>query len=719
MIGRHSYKTIWERTEGTEFDKAIELFRHYCGLGETFAPHTWGSTHKSAVAEILEPYYGDNGYLKKHRLTPVCNIGFLLLQITCSIPEKDIKPRGGIAEIFEAIKEKTGINVYAFYENKNNTLTAAHFSSYCPLRHETCIKMWSLAKYQSFAEFLISENCLPSFLIKNYTDLRCPHPVNQQSMELFIEDKLDDKSFAAACMAEIEGKHDPVSVMLRFDSPFTMGAAKLCDIFGFKIKDMHHQVVHQEVLLAWFESALKHKKYHLALHFLRLAHNWPSVYWGCEIIDLNRVISGLLGAKEPDFDEKGCNGKILNQYLARVITPDSLHGNLDEVTVYDLFLHKEKIDNFSDIESILFQKNSELYFELLFKAIYGGKFKLAEGLIQSKEINYRQANISWREIRYKNRQARIIAELNREDCIRFTMPQFLLTVAEDYSVDLHLDLLAIFNLLKQIIHKDPWCLNQSDSMGNSIFYYFNRMQKKHKKLKLQVIEEEMDEMRTLITKQYLLNMFNIINPFMSAAFSNDANISILPFDVLELIVSDFVGLMVQERKSISVDEFMKKCEAKCDVSLSHDQAVELFEYALKNKGVALAFHVLFTARQIAAPCQEIVTARPFLKLCSLITQPIHAVYILKFLDYMYREQSFGGEPVKADRYYRELIKIKHYISDWECVNNKYIKYFEPNLTKIFLGKKSILFFDKTASIHQLPPPVVEEIAKLTWKLHTR
>src|SRR5260221_8575252 len=46
----------------------------------------------------------------------------LLLQICEKIPEKNITPQGGLAAIFQVMKDKTGVDINTYYRNKNKKI---------------------------------------------------------------------------------------------------------------------------------------------------------------------------------------------------------------------------------------------------------------------------------------------------------------------------------------------------------------------------------------------------------------------------------------------------------------------------------------------------------------------------------------------------------------------------------------------------------------------
>jgi hypothetical protein len=132
----------------------------------------------------------------------------------------------------------------------------------------------------------------------------------------------------------------------------------------------------------------------------------------------------------------------------------------------------------------------------------------------------------------------------------------------------------------------------------------------------------------------------------------------------------------KELSVLRCDFYERLTREKCvGIELDHDLAVELFEQALDSNNMSTAFHVFFLANQLSASCN--VEHHPsrsldyFMQLCLLINQPVRAVYVMKFIDYLYRTQWID------ERRYVDLIKIRHHISDWKCVNNQFIRCFSP------------------------------------------
>jgi hypothetical protein len=662
------YDRIWEETPGEAFDKILELFRRYCGLDKSFGLHGFRNTHNAEVTAVISPYYygkyGDDAYLKKYRDTPVCNPGFLLLEITSNISVKNISQDGGLAAIFEVIQKHTGINVYAFYKGNK---------SRCKIRPS----VFTLSLYSTFAEFMI--RFFPSVLNAKF-DNSYVHPINHQSIKLVIEDKLDFESLTQTYMSNIEGRDDPVSVMLRFDPPINdkKFTPLLTPLFHYKIKKLDCK--DYKTLLQWFELALEKNNYVLAKDFVCQAHNpgLDTSFDNNHIKNINDIIDELFVYLDAH------RLKALYPFFIKIILFDGTSGALSANSIYKLYSLRNRINDFLILERYLIQKHKIDYNIILCSAInMEDKYNLIEYFLKEKNIDSRKTNISYR-LNYHNRES-LEPEFvfDKNDCVNFSLVQYLLKRA---SMNIDDNLTLLFNNLLKLINHDPGCVSQPDSMGNSIFYYFRMLARKRK--------SENDQ--TIIKNIKNIFIDYSINKILLLANNQQNILSRLPKELIYKISAITRELLQPDQSGRDHFKILtnyleqrgdsdNKNNPRPVVSLNHDQAVELYEMALKRNSPKLALYVLCLTGQIN---EAEINNYPFHKwdellfdiekFCKFIHQPIPAIYFLKLLDYYKYYKKYSSCQLDG-RSYPALIKIKNHISDWECVNNKFIKFFNPSI----------------------------------------
>lgn len=683
-----SLNSIWEQTEGGEFEKALALFCSYACFGETFGFLSMNITHKEAVTKVLEAYYGENGYLIKSPNTVVCNIGFLLLKITDMIKKDSINPEGKLAAIFEVIQDKTGINVYALYEpgdQENKKLILYYEKSWAENR-------FKLIEYKSFSLFMIGTQLFSSF--KN------SHPVNAKSISLFIENKLDSASLQESIQEEIKNKHDVISLMLRCDLPLDLDSQVLSHEFLEYISNndrfnSYDNNLLKEQLANFFKKSLECRQYRLALYFFKKAIVYGNLFnaysdkerqadlYCLKGEDVNWLIDELynMSYSEEFKRPRGWDAA----FAFKIVSLDETHGRLSMKSIYELFrLFSYNESEFSLIKKKILEKQDIDFDQILFFAIKSKNETLTHLLLSSeKSINLKKAFIICRK--NINASGNLNIEDHRDyetygnDCVRITLPQFAITSVTGSKYE------ASCSILKQLAEYDSQAFSEPDSMGTSIFYY--------SRPKSHYFQQPI----AILNKICHANNIEKILFFILIKNARQGILSDIPDDVLRLIISLTAAVLSQDQEDLVPEkEKQLKCEYEqhlksrkslkhdgsyLGVSLTQDQAVEIFCKELAECRAYIteefcpAFHVLFAANQISElnhnqhPCD----VDRLSVLAGMLDRPIQAIYILKFMEHL---QRYGHKIHTAS--YLKLFNKKDLISDWECVSNKFFRLFTLN-----------------------------------------
>jgi hypothetical protein len=322
----------------------------------------------------------------------------------------------------------------------------------------------------------------------------------------------------------------------------------------------------------------------------------------------------------------------------------------------------------------------------LFDAINKMDLKSITALLKTKKIDLKKQFISHRHI-WRNGiptqgwgdstdspTITSIFEFYKEHSLKFTIVQSLFKIAlanKQYNLKL------LYKILKQLIHHDPSCLIQPDTMGNSVFYYFRQLSNIKRDQ-----QQLMNQMGQTLSHHYRICLFHSAITYACSIHDKGSPLSKLPEDIIYLILytlNDTIKYLEKSGHDYRDELYksfnsVKKGEECSIIPFNHDQGVEIFKF-MWIPDFRIALFALFHLGQIKKYHFDFpYTDRPFKKLCELINQPINAVYLLQILD---KTWELNGSD------YLSLLKIRHFIDDWECVNLKFLENYSPNLCHVF------------------------------------
>lgn len=248
--------SLWEKTDGNYFDKAFALFRVYCGYDSYSISYF---TLYSLNAQRDEIYsvvsmYEKRGYLKTHHDTLVCNIAFLLFQVSKKINRDKVNPEGRFVAVIHAIEEKTGVKMNAFYQE--NLALHAYFKT--NEIHQDFLKCYS------WTEFILRNvtNFLPCII--NANDV-IQHPIH---VNLLQQDYFLDTWSIINSLDEVSANKGEINLLLYCDKKekSSLKSHNLKDLFNLAVTQLPY-----DHLVYFFELMLKEKAYSKAFNLFCIA----------------------------------------------------------------------------------------------------------------------------------------------------------------------------------------------------------------------------------------------------------------------------------------------------------------------------------------------------------------------------------------------------------------------------------------------------------------
>jgi len=120
------YDELW-RDATRSYMPILRLLRVLHGYVNGF-----NSTHSNVIKDIIQPYTNTSIAFSSYSIGGDLPSMYDFLHKICDkIPESDIKPQGSLAAIFEVVKNRTGMDIYTFYANKNKKLLDVLDSKKC------------------------------------------------------------------------------------------------------------------------------------------------------------------------------------------------------------------------------------------------------------------------------------------------------------------------------------------------------------------------------------------------------------------------------------------------------------------------------------------------------------------------------------------------------------------------------------------------------------
>ena len=489
---------IWNNMKGDEFQKAFELFRDYCGYDDMLAIRLeWFYPHVKPMTEIVSNYdkkvmkhpttmiYSEYGRGPVRFFAPsfICDVGYLLFQISKKIDISKLDPQDELRIIFLVIQKFTCINaddfqrntpLYKFYSDNENYFIEQGKS------------------YRSLIEMILTDE--NKFIPKNtHTNKR-----DFSQIEILFHTNI---LTGIDVVKSIRGF--PVTQSFNIK---TVRNALMHDFYDLIVKTNNRSSLQ-------FEMMLKHEDYTTSLIYFCIVNKLNEEPYYCESKYSNSycvMMKHLIG-----LINKSINTPLLLQIINHqrsITSPDnSLHSY-----IYGLLCNKKVfIKNWELVEKAFLQY-FKLDFDHAFKVIILGDYPSYEAI---------EHLITQHKIKIKN---------------PLWIGKTPIQQAINLAIDSEYQLCSLSSIIKLFVKYDPRCIEVRDNEGNDINFYLNKLMQE--KIKLEKVNSPknvngtkiFDEMIRLLNREYsllrVLTFFSTQNNMKSAA-------SVLNQDTLHYIGS--------------------------------------------------------------------------------------------------------------------------------------------------------------------------------------
>ena len=686
MLTSKTYETLlseynlqWEKTSGCEFDKALTLLSDFCGYDKWLASLLGRDTHQTIVEEIIALYCGDEGYLKIHRNTLACDIGFLLFQITLRIPKDFIDWQDELAIIFQVITDKTGVNPYKFYQDT-------------PLLHAFH------SRNSDFNQTIVNYLSWGDFILKNAADFPpemamgesgYAHPINPESLSLVIKHSFDGPQVQGTFKDKISPNTNEISFLLQCDFSARWMHDKYADQFNNSVAKLSSTSL--DILI---DDALKKGKYAVVFYLYCHAYKFSSI---CTYSKLDYEFHQFNPLMENIFEviDKPIDSPILLKIInsgVKIKFYDIERQN-SKSPYYFLCSKHQLINNFEAVEAAYTKACQPDINKFYIQALFSNDIRIIEALLISNRLNLREKNTFSYVVSgpaYPNLYCgfRVPDKYKNFKClpnngVTFTPLQAAILVASEAK---DCDLSFIFEAIKLFIKHDPACLLQLDSMGNSVDYYLKKLQTTINQKNAILINQISELIQGELYRNKMLTFIWIWH----------SELAYIPMDVITIVCM----LAKPSNEKTAYDEIRSiSCTDKVQYlrfipRLNKDELVLIFELFIQLREYDNAVYLFCYANNIPYDsdtkidnCISVLST-----IYQLINKPVSAVWILKLFDDIHSEKSL---PWKENHvHYLELCNKRHLIINWEAIDKRFCTYFGLDINTAILTELALLNLTK-------------------------
>jgi hypothetical protein len=424
----NQFEVIWEKTEGTDFEKMLAMLRAYCDL------KNWG-THSKSVWSVVEKYVASGYYCKtvKKKDVLLFKIEYLLLQLSEKISFNNIKVEGSLAALFHVIFTHTNINAYDFAQGTDLYLAYEKYKNEIRLASMTTNSWKNL--FISAIPYADSDESYSSILGKR--KVYCPSLVSAFLKAKFI-DYVDSWEL-------IVGTYSYDQVII-YDQHCVIADEDFLPLFrSEKIQGCQDFI--QYLYCKKYNLNVKHRYYEYSVNLMR------TVSLICE------------------FSKEKNDGVLLLDLIKTMQKKISLQHYLhivDRGFYFMLIKLIEKryfFENWNEIEKILLVGNNQINFiDLLCFAIESQSLDVVRYLLEKKENNI--------DIKFLSTMC-VGREFNCD--VRKNPIQTLIASLDEQRVTSSAE--KTLEILKILISYDPDCVRIKDEKENDIFYYWAQASK--------------------------------------------------------------------------------------------------------------------------------------------------------------------------------------------------------------------------------------------------
>lgn len=630
----------------------------YCGYQESTLSTRMNFTFKNEVTEVVARIYDHLKYCS-HRL--ICSRVVLRYLITQAIPRDKITLHGDVAAIYKLFREEAQIDIDYFYDNQS-------FFEQCFGKLGTMNK--DLLELSSWREFILKNiNFFPPLISKD-EQVANSHPVNIKALAKIFPwatERNASVSFSEKLVPESE-----ISVFLLnldTDRHYCWINDRLVGLY-----DKALDVLPLQNFELLFDAAMEKPNYNLALYLFCRAEKLSvpkyrsDSQW--EAKNSLTLLSAMLGLVDKKISEV-----FIIYMIEKCLLIDMDKKSIDEMylNLFAVCHHIEDYEKVLDLFATRFKTNFYALFTSILKEHKYSTAKdlsMIENMLLAKKIHLMNNSITSYSFHsfssYYNENTYPIFSFNRNDDVTMTLLQAVIKWGSFHPNDEEF----ITKIIQLFIKHHPFCVDQPDSIGNRYPFYIAAYKRRLK-----------DHGRYFSSDCDAIDKAD--KELQQATVNNALTLAQgLPQDVIVLIYRYAIEAKAhyQEKKSAAYGKSLNEH--------SHD------DNSYSKPSYQFIIRQFCSCNQIPVDMRmkygysSIELKRAFRDICEYINKPVDGAFFLLFFEYFIKYKKAYG---RNDGYYKLvedalnhddylLLRGKRqFIENYDVVENKFIKFFQPKL----------------------------------------